>query len=105
VIRGCCNAAESVVVFQVRDRVPAEQLARATVDHQTQGEPALLTAPYPAQVVRSTLVRLLGPRHLGLDPRALAKGAFAHLPGLKLEDPLDGVLVQAEQRCDGAVAK
>lgn len=67
-------------------QVPAQQLARAAIDHQRQAQPAILASPYAAQIRPPSVDQATLPWILGLEPRALPKRPLAHLPALELED-------------------
>ena len=76
-----------------------------TVHDQGEGQPAIPAAPDPAQVGRPALIRGHRPRRQRLDTRSGTDGPLADLPATNLEDPLDGVLVHAQQPRHGPVAK
>lgn len=86
-------------------QMPAQQLARVTVDHQRQRGPAILAGPDSCQVGRPPLIGRCSDGGHRLDPRSHTNRALANLPALELEDPLHRVFVEAEQPRDRAIAK
>jgi len=74
-----------------------EQFAGVAIDYQGQGQPAVTPAPDTAEIGRPALIRGCRNRRYGIDSRPIADGPLPDLPALELEDPLDRVLVEAEQ--------
>ncbi len=85
--------------------LPAKQLPCMAVDHDRQCEPAIMAAPDPAEIRRPAFIRTRSNRGERLDPRPKANRALAHLPALDLEDPLDGVLIEAQKIGHRAIAE
>lgn len=91
--------------FAAARQVPAQQFTSVAINHQSQGRPAVLASPYPAHVCGPAFIGRLRHRGQGLDARPEADGPLAHLPTLKLENALHGVLVHAQQVRHRAIAE
>ena len=86
-------------------QLPAQQFPCMAVDHERQGQPAIVAAPDPAEVRRPAFIRTRGNRGERLDPRTKANRALADLPAFDLEDPLDRVLVETQEISHRAIAE
>jgi len=85
--------------------LPAKQFSRVTVDHKSQGLPAITVRPHTAQIRRPAFVRRCGDRRQCFDTRPMPNGSLANLPAFELENPLDRVLVELLQARHGSVTK
>jgi hypothetical protein len=76
-----------------------------TVDDERQGLLAVTTCPDAAQIRRPAFVRRRLYRGQHLDSRSMPNRSLTHLPAHQLEDPLNGVLVEAQQASDSPITK
>src|SRR5450830_242149 len=77
--------------------MPAKQFTGMAINHKRQYGPAIASSPDTTQVCRPALVWGRSHRRQDLHPWPEANRAFLHLPTSKLEDPLHGVLVEAQE--------
>ncbi len=85
--------------------LPAEQLSGVTVDDERQGLPAITTGPDAAQIRRPAFVRRRRHRGQCFDTRSMPDRSLAYLPAHQRKDPLNGVLVEAQQVGDSPITK
>lgn len=75
------------------------------IDDESEHQPAIASAPDTAQICRPALIRSRCDRWQSLDARSVPNRTLSNLPILEFEDPLHGVLVEAEQIGDRSIAK
>ena len=86
-------------------QMSAQQFSRVTVDHQRERGPAIATGPDSAEIRRPAHIGGRRDGRHGLHTWAKPHRAFLHLPAAELKHALDGVLVEAQQMRDGAIAE
>lgn len=89
----CCPCGRG---FAGSGELPTQEFPRMAIDDESEPQPAIASAPDTAQICRPALIRSRCDRRKSVYAGSMTYRPLPNLPTLEFEDPLHGVLVEAE---------